>query len=205
MEHPSANQPLISRRAALGGGIAGLAGLGGLLMFPGELLARQAVAKATVANAAAVTRAVPADPVLILLKGRYRPAVNPPNLSMSSVDLNDGSYSTVKIYPQIGVPDHTDQTRAIGNFFVQFAGDLCAYNLPKGSMAMRFGKGQDFDAPIPDGAGGNFLVGNFDLTILEATGIYRSFAGGHNLMVDIMHSLADKSFVEHCVCIISRP
>jgi hypothetical protein len=196
---------VISRRTAIGGGLAGLAGLGGLLLFPGQLLARQAVARATVANPAVANVAVPADPFEILLKGRYHPLVNPPHLGLTSVNLNDGSYSTVKIYPQRGVPGHTDQTRAIGNFYVQFAGDLCAYNLPQGSLAMRFKKGQDFDTPISDGSGGNWLVGNFDLTILEGTGIYRSFAGGHNLMVDILRSLADKSYVEHCVCIISRP
>jgi hypothetical protein len=180
----------ISRRAAIGAGLAGAAGVGALMMFPAQLLAAVPV---------------PADPVIILLKGKYKAAANPPNLSMHSVNLNDGSYSTTKIYPQRGVPGHTDETKAIGNFFVQFAGSLCAYNLPQGSMAMQFKKGQDFDKPIPDGSGGNWLVGNFDLTVLEGTGIYRSFPGGKNVMVDILHSLADKSFVEHCVCIISRP
>ena len=183
------SQTVISRRTAIGGGRRA-GGLGGLMLFPGQLLA---------------AAAVPGDPFIILLKGLYKPVVNPPNLSLPSVNLNDGSYSTTKIYPQRGVPGHTDQSKAIGNFFVQFAGDLCAYNLPKGSLVMRFTKGEDFGDKIPDGSGGTWLVGNFNLTILEGTGIYRSFTGGHNLMVDILHPLADKSFVEHCVCIISRP
>jgi hypothetical protein len=57
----------------------------------------------------------------------------------------------------------------------------------------------------PDGQGGQFTVGTFDLNITEATGIYESFVGGHNKMVDILHRLADGTFVEHCYCIISRP
>lgn len=190
-----ASQTLISRRMAIGGGLAGLAGLGGLMLFPGQLLAAPAL---------------PSDPFILLIKGLYKPVVNPPNLSLSSINLNDGSYSVGRLYPQVGVPGHTDQSKAIGKFFVQFAGDLCAYNLPQGSMAMRFKKGADGQveplAPLPDGNGGTWLIGNLNLTILEGTGIYRSFAGGHNLMVDILHALPDgKSYVEHCTCIISRP
>ena len=184
------SQTVISRRTALRGGLAGLAGLGGLLLFPGQLLA--------------ATAAVPGDPFLLLLKGHYRPLVNPPHLGLTTVNLNVG-YSTVKIYPQRGVPGHTDESKAIGNFYSQDVGDLVAYNLPKGSLAMRFLNAITFEQTIPDGSGGNWLLGNFDLTILEGTGIYRSFKGGHNLMVDILHQLADQSFVEHCVCIISRP
>jgi hypothetical protein len=142
------SRPLVTRRAAIGGGLAGLAGLGGLMMFPGQILAREAVAKATVATAA-VTNAVPADPFIILLRGLHKPVVNPPNLSLSSVKLDDGSYSTTKIYPQRGVPGHTDETKAIGNFFVQFAGALCAYNLPQGldGDALREGFRLRFDDP----------------------------------------------------------
>ncbi len=186
---PLSGQTLISRRSALGGGLAGLVGLGGLMLFPGQLLAKEAVSS---------------DALIILLKGTYKPATNPPNLSLDSVKLDDGSYSTVKIYPVKGVPGNPDPKKAFGNFFVQFAGDLCAYNLPKGSIAMRF---EPFDIPaIPDGSGGNWLVGNAGLKIIEATGIYHSFVGGRNFMVDILHQLPDnKGFVENCVCIISRP
>jgi hypothetical protein len=38
----------------------------------------------------------------------------------------------------------------------------------------------------------------------QATGIYRSFAGGHNHMVDRLHNLANGSFDEFCFCIISQ-
>ena len=58
---------------------------------------------------------------------------------------------------------------------------------------------------IPDGQGGTYIVGTFELDIPEATGQFESFVGGHNTMVDVLHHLADGSFVERCICIISRP
>jgi len=180
------DQPMISRRAALGGG---LAGLGGLLLFPGQLMAKQ-----------------PSDSFVVLLKGLYRPVVHGPNLGLSSVNLNDGSYSTTRIYPVSGTPGNTNHNKAFGNFFVQFNGDLCAYHVPGGSFAMRF-TGSDVSF-VPDGVGGQYLEGTFDLTVLEATGIYRSFAGGHNHMVDKLHFLApgdgSGGLDEYCFCFISR-
>jgi len=71
-------------------------------------------------------------------------------------------------------------------------------------MTMEF-TGGGFDAPIPDGEGGVYLPGTFELTILEGTGIYQSFAGGHNHMVDLLHLLADGRADEYCFCNISRP
>lgn len=182
-------QPLISRRAALGGG---LAGLGGLLLSPGQLIAKAAV---------------PSDSFVVLLKGLYQPVVRGPNLGLSAVDLDDGSYSTVAIYPVSGSPGSTNLNKAIGTFYVQFAGELCAYHIPGGSFAMRF-TGSDF-VFVDDGAGGRFLIGTFELTILEATGIYRPFVGGHNHMVDRLHFLApgdgSGGFEEFCFCFISQP
>jgi len=177
------NQPMISRRAAIGGG---LAGLGGLLLFPGQLIAKE-----------------PSDSFVVLLKGLYQPVVHGPNLGLSTVDLNDGSYSTTRIYPVSGTPGNTNQNKAVGNFFVQFDGDLCAYHIPGGSFAMRF-TGSDF-VFVDDGQGGQFLEGTFELTILEATGIYRPFVGGHNHMVDKLHFLASGGVDEYCFCFISHP
>ena len=182
-EHPmKTNQPMISRRAAIGG----LAGLGGLLLFPGQLVAKQ-----------------PSDSFVVLLKGLYHPVVRGPNLGLSTVDLDDGSYSTTRIYPVRGTPGNKNHNKAIGNFFVQFNGDLCAYHIPGGSFAMRF-TGSDF-VFVDDGHGGQFLEGTFELTILEATGIYRHFVGGHNHMVDKLHFLASGGVDEYCFCFISRP
>jgi hypothetical protein len=175
----------ISRRAVIGGG---LAGLGGLLLFPTQLLAKAAV---------------PADSFVVLLKGLYRPVVNGPNLGLSMVNLDDGSYSTTRIYPVRGTPGNQNQNKAFGTFYVQFEGDLCAYHIPGGSFAMRF-TGSDFIF-VDDGAGGQFLDGTFELTIVEATGVYRPFVGGHNHMVDRLHFLASGDVDEYCFCFISRP
>lgn len=183
------NQPVISRRSLIGGG---LAGLGGLLLFPGQLMAA----------------AVPSNSFVVLLKGRYQSVVRGPNLGLSSVQLGDGSYSTVPIYPVSGIPGNQNQNKAVGTFYVQFEGDLCAYHVPGGSFAMRFTGESDYDF-VPDGEGGQFLVGTFELTIIEGTGIYRRFVGGHNHMVDRLHFLApgdgSGGFEEDCLCYVSRP
>src|SRR5215471_2439374 len=99
----------------------------------------------------------------------------------------------------------------LGLSSVQFAGDLCAYHLPGGSIAMRFldppkGAPPGFSGfvPFPDGAGGAFLEGTFELTIIEATGIFQAFKGGHNHMVDRLHQLANGNFDEFCFCNISQ-
>ena len=106
---------------------------------------------------------------------------------------------------------------AIGTFYVQFTGNLCAYDLPGGAIAMQF---LDVPPPLsnpnalgynnfstiahPDGMSGQYLEGTFELNILEATGIYSAFAGGHNHMVDRLHALADGNFDEFCFCNISK-
>jgi hypothetical protein len=187
-------QTMISRRAALGGGLAGLAGLGGLLLFPGLSLAKEAA---------------PRDSFVILLKGLYHPVVQGPNLGLSMVDLNDGSYSTVPIYPISGVPGNTDTQKAIGDFYVQFTGNRCAYHIPGGSFVMQFTGPEQDPKSVSDGAGGSILTGTWELTILEATGIYRPFVGGHNHMVDWLHFLApgdgSGGVDESCICNVSRP
>jgi hypothetical protein len=177
----------IQRRTVIGGALAAL------LSFPGRMMAQG--------------MAVPKDSFVLLLKGRYQPVVDAPNLGLSMVDLNDGSYSTTKIYPVSGIPGNKNENKAVGNFYVQFEGDLCAYHVPGGSFAMRF-TGSDVIF-VPDEVGGQYLEGTFDLTVLEATGIYRSFAGGQNHMVDRLHFLApgdgSGGFDEYCFCFISRP
>ena len=150
------------------------------------------------------------DTFSILLSGKYRPVVHGPDLGLLQVDLSDGSFSTTKIFRVSGLPEGerhgehgSDKDKPIGKFYVQFAGMLAAYDLPGGALTMAF-TGSDAKE-VPDGQGGTYLIGTFDLDILEATGRYQSFVGGHNKMVDILHHLADGSFVEHCICVISRP
>lgn len=203
MERPMiTNQTVISRRAAIGGG---LAGLGGLLLLPGQALAKQVGHD---------------DSFVILLKGVYRPVVHGPELGLATVNLNDGSYSTTKIYPVKGhgddhqrrfgderTPGQKRQNKAIGDFYVQFVGDLCAYDIPGGTIAMRF-TGGSFTDFVSDGLGGQFLEGTFELTILEATGKFRRFVGGHNHMVDKLHALApgdgSGGYDEFCFCFVSQ-
>jgi len=160
-----------------------------LLSFAGEALGKPTVPTS--------------DPFVILLKGIYEPVVHGPNLGLKQVDLSDGSYSKTRIYRVDGLPGGTDQ--AVGTFYVQFDGMMCAYEVPGGALTMMFTPDGGFTEFVPDGLGGMFLIGTFELTILEGTGIYRSFAGGHNHMVDVLHLLADGRYDEDCFCNISRP
>ena len=157
----------------------------------------------------------PNDPFILLLKGLYQPVPvgdGPANnLGLFAVNLSDGSYSKTRIYPIFGIPQSRDQDSFIGNFYVQPTGSLCAYDLPGGALAMSFNSvppgappGFNGFVPFPDGAGGSYLEGTFELMILEATGIHRAFQGGHNHMVDRLHQLADGSFDEFCFCNISQ-
>ena len=152
----------------------------------------------------------PNDPFILLLQGIYQPVpagTGPQsNLGLTTVNLNDGSYSTTQIYPVYGIGGNNGEDnlpkRAIGRFYVQFGGGgHCAYDLPGGAIAMRF-TGGGF-TPHDDGQGGQFLEGTFELTIIEATGVYRAFQGGHNHMVDRLHHLANGQFDEFCFCNIS--
>jgi hypothetical protein len=161
---------------------------------------------------------LPANPFVILLRGTYKRVVRCPDLGLFLVNPCDGSYSTTKIFPVSGLPEEDreragrgnrrgdrehDTKKAIGNFYVSIGNGLpVAYDLPGGALTMVFTT--DNLQRVPDGHGGIFIVGTFELDITEATGVYQSFVGGHNKMVDILHRLADGTFVEHCNCIISR-
>jgi len=154
----------------------------------------------------------------VLLSGLYKPVAKCPDLGLS-VNVCDGSYSTTKIYPISGLPVgesdqfnrgnrqsdfHCETANAIGDFYVAIGGmKPVAYDLPGGALSMDF-TGDNVQR-VPDGEGGIYIAGTFDLVILEATGVYQPFVGGHNKMVDILHRLADGRFIEHCVCLISRP
>ena len=183
--HQDHQAPAIGRRAAIGGA------LGGAL----ALLARPDVAMAGGRNHPALG---------LLLRGRYRPVASGPDLGLSTVDLSDGSYSKTKIYPAWGVAGHTNVLKQIGVFYTQFSGNLCAYDLPGGAIAMRFTPNSN-TVNVPDGHGGTYVQGTWELKIPEATGHYRSFVGGHNHMVDSLHLLKSGRADEFCVCVISRP
>jgi len=179
------SKTLINRRTAIGAALVAASPL----LFPGRVRAQGTAALA--------------DNFVVLLKGLYQPVVHGPNLGLSAVDLRDGSYSTTKIYPVSGTPGNKNPNKAIGDFYVQFVGDLCAYHIPGGSFAMRFtGSNVRF---VPDGEGGRFLLGTFELDVIEGTGIYRSVVGGHNHMVDRLHFRANGDVFEYCFCFVSGP
>lgn len=144
----------------------------------------------------------------ILLDGIYKPVAlgdgPKDNLGLTLVDLNDGSYSKVKIYSVSGLPG--DKNKAIGTFYVQFAGSLCAYDLPGGAFTAQFVGSDVEQLPEMPSPGESWTWdGTFKLEILEATGIYRRFAGGHIHMVDILKFRAgDGTFLEDCFCHFHR-
>jgi len=179
-----------------------------------EALARPAVARSPLNSAGRI-----GDTFSVLLSGLYKPVLKCPDLGLFQVNVCDGSYSTVNIYPVSGLPVgesgqfdrgncpvdlHCETANAIGQFYVAIGGDShVAYDLPRGALTMVF-TGNNTQR-VPDGEGGTYIVGTFDLDIVEATGIYQPFVGGHNKMVDILHRLASGNFLEHCVCVVSQP
>ena len=171
----------MQRRTVIGGALVGL------LADPGLVMAKEKTSK---------------DPFVLLLNGPYQPVVNGPDLGLSTVDLSAG-YNTTKIYPVNGLPSSDDALTAIGDFYVQAVGDLCAYDLPGGALSMRFLPENNI-TQFPDGQGGSILQGTWELTVLEATGIFKGFVRGHNRMLDDLHFLASGDVDEYCVCFVSR-
>ena len=179
----------------------------------------QALTRPLLASSLADTDSGLGNTFSVLLSGLYEPVAKCPDLDLSSVNVCDGSYSTTKIFPISGLPVgassqfdrgnrpsefHCETANAIGDFYVAIGGmKPVGYDLPRGALSMVFTN--DNVQRIPDGTGGTYIVGTFDLDIVEATGVYQPFVGGHNKMVDILHRLATGRFVEHCVCLISRP
>ena len=58
---------------------------------------------------------------------------------------------------------------------------------------------------VPDGQGGNFLRGTFELDDPGGDRDLSTLVGGHNHMVDKLHLLASGGADEYCFCFISRP
>jgi hypothetical protein len=157
---------------------------------------------------------VPNDPFIILLKGIYQPVLKGSgqhNFGLTTVNLDDGSYSKTRIYPIFGIRGSTHQDKSIGTFYVSLVTGKCAYDLPGGAIAMKFIPGGKFPVVVSDGMGGQYDEGYLPLTILEATGIYGAFAGGHNHMVDKLHQLVAgapfagfpaSGYDELCFCMI---
>ena len=67
----------------------------------------------------------PNDPVVLLLKGIYQPAVNAPNLGFPGINLNDGTWLVTEIHSVTSVPGSTNQSRAVvGHFYFQTTSPL---------------------------------------------------------------------------------
>jgi hypothetical protein len=122
------------RRSFFNGALAALA-VSPLLVSSRQAMGQQAVHQVD----------TPTDPFILLLTGIYKqvPVGQGPkdNLGLKTVKLSDGTYSETQIFPVRGITNEgavADQDRTIGNFFVQFAGNLCAYQLPGGAIAMQF-------------------------------------------------------------------
>jgi len=149
--------------------------------------------------------ALPSNPFVLLLKGIVEPAVHFPDLGLSQVDLSDGTYWTVPIYDVSGIPG-TKKDKAVGNFYVQPPGEaLCAYHVPGGSFSARFRPAEAHTVVTSDGKGGIYITGTYELDILEGTGIYRPFAGGHIHMDDILQITAAGVMNEvGCLCHVSH-
>ena len=158
----------------------------------------------------------PNDPVVLWLKGIYQPAVNAPNLGLPGINLNDGTWIVTEIHSVTTVPGSSSQKEAaVGHFYSQTTSALVAYDLPGGAILMQFTGGSGpfggWGAPIGDGTSGYYYQETWELNILQGTGVYASYTGGHNHMVDRFHSLngdflanpAAGPFDENCYCIIS--
>jgi len=146
----------------------------------------------------------PSNPFVTLLEGIFETVAEVPDLGLSQ-DINSESVLKIPIFNiDSGIPSPSD--KVAGTFYVQYpVGDLCAYDFPKGKILAKFTFVDDVTFSYEQSADGSFIfVGTEELEILEATGIYRSFAGGHIHMVDVLRLTAAGSLVEHCFCHISR-
>src|SRR5438093_6161926 len=104
----------------------------------------------------------PSNPFVVLLEGTYEPAGVVPDLGLDLPNLNNGRYKTVPIYNlDSGVPGPTDE--AVGTFYALGGEGLVAYDLHKGALTAHF-VGQNI-VVIPDGEGGRYIIGTFELDI----------------------------------------
>jgi len=170
----------------------------------------------TIQEPTAQAKPAPNDPIVLLLKGIYQPVVKAPNLGLGMTI--DNTWAFTEIYSVTSVPSINNQDHAaIGHFYSPPTGPFVEYDLPGGSILMQFTGGSGpfngWGAPVPDGNGGFYYQETWELNIVAATGIYSSYVGGHNHMVDRFHSLngdfltnpAAGPFDEDCYCIISAP
>jgi hypothetical protein len=145
----------------------------------------------------------PANKFVILLEGTFQHAGLVADFGLELPNLNNGRYQKVPFYHvESGVPGPTDEPA--GTFYALGGEGYFCYDLGKGSLTAMMIMDTSVTETIPDGSGGFFINGTYELDILEATGIYGSFSGGHIHMLDALHRTAAGTFVEHCFCFISK-
>ena len=147
----------------------------------------------------------PSNPFVTLLEGIFEPVAAVPDLGLSR-NINNEAVLKIGIFNiDSGIPGPTD--KVAGTFYVQFpVGDLCVYDFPKGKILAQFTFVDDVTIDFKEFPDGSW-IGNFteELVILEATGIYQSFTGGHIHMVDrLEYSASADNLIEHCFCHYSR-
>lgn len=144
----------------------------------------------------------PSNPFVLLLDGYWEPAAKVPgNLGLKLPHLNNGVYKEITIYNiESGFPSPSDEV--VGTAYALGGEPFIAYNLGKGALTAEFVEQNTVKTIGEDGS--MTMTGTWELDILEATGIYRSFAGGHIHMVDVLKFNADGTILEHCFCHISR-
>ncbi|MEK7684852.1 MAG: hypothetical protein AAB466_05480 [Verrucomicrobiota bacterium] len=152
----------------------------------------------------ALGQTVPAsNPFVILLDGFWEPvAAVPGNLGLALPHLSNGKYRQVTIYNLAsGFPGPTDEV--VGTAYALGGEGVIAYGLRDGALTAKFVGNNLVTTTNADGS--TTMTGTYDLNIMEATGIYQSFVGGHIHMVDVMKHNLDGSILEHCFCHISPP
>jgi hypothetical protein len=178
-------------------------------LIPAFLIVRTLIALLSTGGAVLGQPVAPSNPFATLLEGIYAPIAHVPPLGFS-IDINNEAVLKIAIFNiDSGVPSSTDQVA--GTFYVQYpVGDLCAYVFPKGKILARFTFVDDVTTSFtfyPDPVSGPSWIfeGTEELEILEATGIYKSFTGGHIHMVDrLEYRASDDKLIEHCFCHYSR-
>jgi len=159
-----------------------------LLSFAGEALSQPAPTS---------------DPFVILLDGFWEPAgAVPGNLGLVLPHLSNGVYKKVTIYNLAsGFPGPTDEV--VGTAYALGGEGFIAYDLLKGALTAKFVGNNLVTTTNADGS--RTMTGTYELNILEATGVYQSFVGGHIHMVDVLKYNSDGTILEHCFCHISPP
>ena len=172
-------------------------------LIQASLIVGTLVALLTSAGEALGQAVATSNPFVILLDGYWEPVVAVPgNLGLALPHLSNGKYKQVTIYNLAsGFPGPANEV--VGTAYALGGEGFIAYDLLKGALTAKFVGNNLVTTTNADGS--TTMTGTWELNILEATGIYQSFVGGHIHMVDVLKYNLDGSVLEHCFCQISPP